>query len=449
MHHGEGPVLQWRSVLAGLLITSMIFLSIINDIVPFEGVGRTSWVPGILGWVAAFLLIDRVKVAQRWQIAAIVSIGLIMHFAAAVRGVEIDIAKAIGINAGLISMIASVGFLRLVVSPGAANEKLPVGGRAYYRTMLGVWLFGSVINISAPIIFADRLARREGLSRLASQSMVRVFTTCSGWSPFFGGMAVVVTYVPNINLGLVILLCLPFSLLGLALVLAEARIRFSEELSGFRGYPVKFSSLWVPAILALIVISLSWWAPSWSVLTHISLGALIVSIVGLKLQNKSWVEFFQVLFRQVTVHVPAMVNELSLFLVAGVMATGLASFLASDVISMSSQTFGSKQAILLLGFMISLAVIGVHPVVTVSGATPLVLNLNPDPDLLAVVYLLAWSLGTCASPLSGTHLVFQGRYGISSWRAAARNWPFVAVLYLASMPFLYWITVLVQGQATN
>ena len=444
MHHPEGAALQWRAVLAGSMITGMVCLSIADDIVPLESVGWASWVPGILGWAAAFLLIDRVKVAQRWQIAAIVTIGLIMHSAAAVRGVEIDIAKAIGINSGLISMIAAVGFLRLVVSPGVANEKLPVGSRAHYRTMVGVWLFGSVINISAPIIFADRLAQREGLSRLASQSMVRVFTTCSGWSPFFGGMAVVVTYVPNINLGLVILLCLPFSLFGLALVLAEARIRFSRELSGFRGYPVQFSSLWVPAILAVIVISLSRWAPSWSVLTHISLGALIVSMVGLKLQ-KRWVEFFRALVRQVTVHVPAMVNELSLFLVAGVMATGLASFLASDVILISSQSFGSKQALLLLGIMISLAVVGVHPVVTVSGATPLVLNLNPDPDLLAVVYLLAWSLGTCASPLSGTHLVFQGRYGISSWRAAAKNWPFVAVLYVAAMPFLHWITVLLQG----
>ncbi len=436
----------WRAGIAGLLITGMIFLTIIQDIFLSESASSANWIPGILGWVAAALLIDRIKPAQRWQIAVIAFIGLLMHFAATLRGVEIDVGKVVGINAGLISMIAAVGFLRLVVNPGLANEKLPVGGTAYYRTMIGVWLFGSVINISAPILFADRLARRDGLSRLASQSIVRVFTTCSGWSPFFGGMAVVLTYVPNVNLGLVILLCLPFSLFGLALVLAEASTRFSSELSVFRGYPVQFSSLWVPALLAVIVMSLSWWMPLWSVLTHISLGALIVSIFGLKLQM-SWADMRQALVKQVTEHVPGMVNELSLFLVAGVLAAGLASVLASDIEWVPAQHFGFEQAILLLGFMVLLAIIGVHPVVTVSGATPLVLNLNPDPDLLAVVYLLAWSLGTCASPLSGTHLVFQGRYGISSWLAASRNWPFVAVLYIAAIPFLLWISALLSERA--
>ena len=94
--------------------------------------------------------------------------------------------------------------------------------------------------------------------------------------------------------------------------------------------------------------------------------------------------------------------------------------------------------------MILLAVLGVHPVVTVSGATPLVLSMSPDPNLLACVYLLAWSLGTCASPLSGTHLVFQGRYGVSNWRAAASNWPFVAVLYVAAVPFLAFVIELLS-----
>jgi len=298
---------RWRAGVAGLLITSMIFLTLAQDILPLGKALSASWIPGVFGWVAAVLLIDRIKSAQRWQIAVIVVVGLLLHFVATMRSAEIDIGKAIGINSGLISMIAAVGFLRLVVNPGAADEKLPIGSKTYYRTMIGVWLFGSVINISAPIIFADRLARRDGLGRLASQSIVRVFTTCSGWSPFFGGMAVVVTYVPNVTLGLVIFLCLPFSLFGLAMVLTEARIRFRRELSEFRGYPVQFSSLWVPALLAVIVMLLSWWAPDWSVLTHISLGALIVSIFGLKLQ-RSWADMGCAVRVHVTEHVPGKRN---------------------------------------------------------------------------------------------------------------------------------------------
>ena len=434
---------QRREGLAGVLITCMVLLTILQDMLRTAESNGPHWFPGILGWLAALLLFHRVKTTQRWQIATIAGIGLLMQFVAIGQGESINLSKTLGINTGLVSMIAAVGFLRLVVNPGAADEKLPVGKRAYIRTIAGVWLFGSVINISAPIIFADRLALRHGLSRLASQSIVRVFTTCSGWSPFFGGMAVVLTYVPEINLGLVILVCLPFSLLGMALVIAEAHTRFADELSDFRGYPVQFASLWVPAILAIIVMLLSWYAPSWSVLTHISIGALLVSIIGLALQH-GMSGGKRMLVKQVTDHVPAMVNELSLFLVAGVLAAGLASLLAGDIGWLPERQFGLFEALVLLGGMILLAVLGVHPVVTVSGATPLVLSMSPDPNLLACVYLLAWSLGTCASPLSGTHLVFQGRYGVSNWRAAASNWPFVAVLYVAAVPFLAFVIELLS-----
>jgi len=389
------------------------------------------------------LLVDRIKTAQRLQITAIAVLGAAMHYAALFRSVEIDFGRAIGINTGLISMIAAVGFLRLVVNPGQADEKLPIGEKSYYRTMIGVWLFGSVINISAPIIFADRLARSDGLGRLASQSIVRVFTSCSGWSPFFGGMAVVLTYVPNVNLGLVILLCLPFSLFALAIVMVESRIRFIRELRLFRGYPVRFSSLWVPVLLACVVVLLTWLAPSWSVLTHISIGALAVSIFGLKIR-KSWSELVRDLSQHVSNHVPGMVNELSLFLAAGILASGLTSLLANDVAWLPQQDFALPHAVLLLGAMVLIAVVGVHPVVTIAGATPILLSLDPDPNLLAVVYLLAWSLGTCASPLSGTHLVFQGRYGISNWDAAVGNWAYVATMYIAALPFLFWINALFE-----
>ena len=422
----------------------MVILTILQDSILPQHLVSSSWIPGVFGWIAAILLIDRIKPAQRWQIAAIAVFGAAIHFVAISRGADVDFGRIIGINTGLISMIAAVGFLRLVVSPGQADEKLPVGNRSYYRTMAGVWLFGSVINISAPIIFADRLAQRDGLGRLAAQSIVRVFTSCSGWSPFFGGMAVVLTYVPNVNLGLVMLLCLPFSLLGLAIVLAEGRIRFGEEVRRFRGYPVRFSSLWVPAVLAFVVMLLSWLAPSWSVLTHISIAALAVSIIGLKIW-RSWSELIQELTRHVTNHVPGMINELSLFLVAGILATGLASFLASDIGLIPRSEFALSQAIVLLGVMVLLAVAGVHPVVTISGATPILLSFDPNPNLLAIVYLLAWSLGTCASPLSGTHLVFQGRYGISNWRAAVGNWNYVAVMYIAALPFLFCVNAIFTG----
>lgn len=138
-----------------------------------------------------------------------------------------------------------------------------------------------------------------------------------------------------------------------------------------------------------------------------------------------------------------MINELQLFLAAGVLAAGLATLIGGSFLT-ASTAFTASSAALLLGALILLAVAGVHPVVMVTGATPMIMSLNPAPDLLAVCYLLAWALGTCASPLSGTHLAFQGRYGLPSWKGALWNWPYVAFMYCLAVVLLYLVAGMVQ-----
>ena len=119
----------WHTGAAGVLIVSMVLTCVLQDVSGSDWVFAERWIPGMLGWMAAVLLVDKIKSAQRWQIATIAGLGLAMHAVALSRGVEIDVSRAVGINASLISMIAAVGFLRLVVNPGAANEKLPTGNR--------------------------------------------------------------------------------------------------------------------------------------------------------------------------------------------------------------------------------------------------------------------------------------------------------------------------------
>jgi hypothetical protein len=132
-----------------------------------------------------------------------------------------------------------------------------------------------------------------------------------------------------------------------------------------------------------------------------------------------------------------MVGELLLFLAAGVLAVGLRSLVAATHLSLP--IFGGFDAVAagtLLAAMVVISALGAHPIIAIAVITPLLAPINPDPQLLAVTYLFGWSLGTCASPLSGTHLVMQGRFGIPSVKGAVRNWPFVAVMYLVSLMFL-------------
>ena len=441
----------------------MLCLTLVSDI--FGGIPR--WCAGIAGWCAAFLLITKLKLTQRLQIAVIALIGVILLIVGARQNDPIDLAGnalaggkwagvnwaaidwqgAIGNNAGLVSMLASVGFLRLIALPAtqSTNVPLPVGFNAFVKTLTGVSLFGSVINISAAVLFADRLYDNKALGRLASQSITRVFTATAAWSPFFGGMAAVLTYVPDMRLKFVVAACIPFAVVGFVVVVSEATWRHREAVRSFRGYPVNFYNLWIPAALAIIILFLAQVAETWSVLTHISLSALSLTLFVL-LWRQGPKSTLHTIGRFIVEGLPAMVNELHLFLAAGVLAAGLASVISGAIIPTLS-AFTAFEAMMLLGAMILLAIAGVHPVVTLAGATPLIMTLQPHPDLLAVCFLLAWSLGTCVSPLSGTHLIFQGRYGIPSWKGALWNWPYVAFMYCVAAMLMFVIDRILRSGA--
>ena len=421
-----------RVAVGGISITLMVLLTLVSDIAPSA---IPVWVAGLFGWIAVFLLFRGVKKSQRYQALVILLVGGILLMIGQLRDGQALWLQSIGSNAGLVSMLASVGFLRLIALPvNEAHTPLPVGFKALVKTLAGVSLFGSVINLSAPILFADRLHKHDALGRLASQSITRIFTSTSAWSPFFGGMAAVITNVPDMRPGFVIVACLPFAITSFVVVLLEVRLRYWRQVQTFKGYPVNFYNLWIPAALASIILLLRALTPELSVLTHISLSALILTVVVLFWRERSGCN--KTLSRFIVEGLPTMINELQLFLAAGVLAAGLATLFDGSFAS-ASTGFNASSAAMLLGVMILLAVVGVHPVVMIAGATPLIISLNPAPDLLAVCYLLAWGLGTCASPLSGTHLVFQGRYDIPSWKGAVWNWPYVAFMYVLSVILLY------------
>jgi hypothetical protein len=196
------------------------------------------------------------------------------------------------------------------------------------------------------------------------------------------------------------------------------------------------SSLQVPVALALFVILGHLFLPQVSILIIIALAALIVCLLMLLVSQGS-----EKAARKFCSHIldglPGMVGELLLFLAAGVLAVGLQTLVAATELRLPIfGDFDAAAAAALLAFMVVISTLGAHPIITIAVVTPLLAPISPNPQLLAVTYLFGWSLGTCASPLSGTHLVMQGRFGIPSVKGAVRNWPFVVVMYLVSLLFL-------------
>ncbi|MCP4392075.1 MAG: hypothetical protein GY802_27530 [Gammaproteobacteria bacterium] len=426
---------------AGMLILLMIVITVLTrlDLLQFEF--NPLWIAGIAAWSAALLLFIDTSRVLKIQVSLIMLAGFGLIVYARQQTAAIDPDLLISSSTGLMTMIASVGFLRLVMIPdGQQEEDLPVGRKAFLQTILGLNLSSSVINISAPILISDRIHRKRPIQRFTAQTFTRIFCGVSSWSPFFGAMAVVLTYVSDANLFWIIVAGFPFMLVGLIGVYIEARLRYPVEVENFVGYPTHLSALKVPAILIVTVTLMSQLLANTSILVLIAISALLVTASVLVARyglNESIVRLREYVFEGL----PRIVNELCLFLAAGVLAAGISALILHGVFDNPFDQFDSVSAAGVLAVMVLCAFCGIHPIIMISSVTPMILTLNPDPNLLAVTFLFAWHLGTCSNPLSGTSLVFQGRYGIASWKIAFWNWPYaIAMLLLGSL----WLQLVAQ-----
>jgi len=418
------------------LILLMIVVTILTGFEVLPAGFNSLWVAGIASWLAALLLFVDTPRILKIQVSLILLIGIGMIVYAHQQTAVIDPTSLVSSNTGLMTMIASVGFLRLVVIPETMQEEsLPTGGKAFLQTILGLNLSSSIINISAPILISDRIHRKRPLQRFTAQTFTRVFCGVSSWSPFFGAMAVVLTYASQASLVWIIVAGFPFMLVGLIGVYIEARLRYPAEVENFVGYPTHLSALKVPAILIVVVITMSWLFPHKSILVLIAISALLVTTSVLLLRQGIGGTITR-LQEYSTTGLPRIVNELCLFLAAGVLAGGISALILHGVIENPFTEFDSVTAALVLAIMLLCAFCGIHPIIMISSFAPMILTLNPDPNLLAVTFLFAWHIGTCSNPLSGTNLVFQGRYGIPGWKLAFWNWPYALAMLVVGVIWL-------------
>jgi len=349
--------------------------------------------------------------------------------------------NAVSQSLPLLTMIMSVGFLkRIALRTISADAKLPTGFKAYRDTAFTLAVFGGFINISAVIITADRLSQAEPLKQQSASLLTRSFSTCVNWSPFFAGLAVVISYAPAFSVQTVILQGIPLALAGMAVVLFSGW-RQREALDELRGFPAQWSSLWIPTVLALVVILFRYTFETVGLLPIIALSALCV-VVGFLMLTTGLKQAAKTMHSHITEDLSLGFNELILLLAVGVMATGLVSWVALGDINWQPPPFNGAAAIVVLAIMVLVGMSGIHPVVSIALVTSFLIPVQPNPELLATTLLFGWSIGTLACPLSGLHLVMQGRYGIPSWQSAMNQWPYVAVLFVLGSVWLQTLATL-------
>ena len=417
-----------RDVLAGILLALMIAASVTP--------GITLLPAGLLGWTAALLLSYRLGRRQRIQSAWLIGLGSAGILWGALHGAPFNITQILAGNQGLVSLLAAVSFLRLVTRPDAANSDTspPRGRKALWRTLLGVHLFGAVINLSTVVILGDRMATHGRLGKRRALALSRGFAAGAFWSPFFSAMAAALTYAPGAQLGVVVLAGLPMAAFSLWLTARDLDPRHPGG-APFIGYPMRFSALWIPGLLVAIVLALHLLVPGWSILAIIALSApLLTTVILTAREGRGGWPLLRDHIRQ---GLASTVNELTLFLAAGVLAAGLISLTGPLGHWLPFERFGPPQASLLLLVMVGVAAFGVHPIITIAVGGVWLAPLHPNPNFLAITLLMAWGIGVPANPLSGLHLMMQGRYGIDGYAFLRWNANYVLKCLGAAVVLLY------------
>ena len=410
------PSVSPRNTIAAWLFALVVVLVAASILFPHF----PQWITGVLAWGACLLLmpnLPRRQLIMVWLLVVLGIAGIIWGMASGKQGL---INVALAQNIPLTGLLIAVSFLQLIaVRPETASEPLKQGPKALAQTLAGVHLFGAVINFSAVAIFADRLSALKKLTLQQAMALSQGFIVGATWSPFYGAMAAALIVSPDASLGQLMVWGFMLAAIGLSISWFTLTSKRHGEAKEFVGYPLHFESLWVPAVLAASVLLAHEWQPRWPVLAIIATFAPLVTIFTLFARDP--LSAIPVLRQHVSRRLPLMNGELSLFMAAGVLSAGMSGAIAALELGLPFSRFGPLEAAIVLVLMNLLAWVGLHPVIMVSVLGPWLTPLDPDPNMLAMVFLMSWGVGLTSCPMSNTMLVMSGRYGLPFARLLNEN----------------------------
>jgi hypothetical protein len=388
-------------------------------------------ISGLFAWIALLCLFQ--KVSQKKLIYILLGgTGILLCFSY-FKGFEIDVSKALLVNQHLLVLLIGVGFLRLIATPKKNKVKtLPQGENAFLKTYLGVHLFGSVINLSSLILVADKLYKKAPLSSLQLVLLTRSFSSDAYWSPFFVAFAAAITYAPNLSASYILLNGILLAFIAFCITYYEVKKNYNIQV--FRGYPIHFETLYIPVLLALMVLIVHHYFPHVKVIILIALFSLFLTIAILLMKSGLKKSVGQ-LFTYVHVELPNMKNELALFLIAGAFGVSISSVLLGYGVHLPFESFDALSASILLFVFIALSFVGIHPIISIAVIGNWMNEFNHT--LLAMSFLMSWATAVSTSPFSGLNLTIQSRYEIKAMDIFKTNIGYALKMYVIGVISLF------------
>ena len=421
--------MQFLFKISGLLI----FLSFLVTLYSYFFNNDLLILSGILAWTSFLILFNSIK--NKKMILILFILSLIAFLISYFNGFKIDFIKVFTVNQYLLTLLIAVGFLRLIATPKKDKlSSLPKGKQSFIKTYLGVHLFGSVINLSSLILVADKMYKKAPLTNSQIILLTRAFSSDAYWSPFFVAFAAAITYAPNLNTSIILLNGITLAFLAFLITYYEVIKNKEFNMDEFRGYPLSFDSLYLPFILAVLVLITNYIYPNIKVIVLISLYSILMSLFILPIKKgfNQAISKFQL---HIIDELPKMKVEMALFLVAGMFGMAVSSILIGLNLKLPFEIFDWQIASILLLIFITLAFIGIHPIITIAIIGDFLGGVNHT--LLALTFLMAWSTTVSTSPFSGLNLTIVARYNFDAKMIFKLNIFYAFKMYLICVLCLF------------
>ncbi|WP_428025214.1 tellurium resistance protein TerC [Arcobacter sp.] len=415
-----------NSISGGLIFLSFLFTNFsyfFND--------KLLVLAGIFAWISFFFLF--ITLPKKKIIIPLLILSFCNFLFSYINGFEIDFIKAIIVNQYLLALLIGVSLLKLITTPKfEKNAQRESGRSSFFKTYLGIHLFGSVINLSSLVLVADKMYKKAPLTNLQLVVLTRAFSSDAYWSPFFVSFAVALTYLPDFDKATIFFNGISLAIIAFIITYFEVKKKFDME--NFKGYPISLETLYIPVILALMVLFSKYYDENLKVIVLISSYSLILTFIILCIKEK-FRKVFYLLKEHIVSDLPNMKMEISLFIVAGMFGVSVSSILTGyNVIFPLSEFTYIEASLVLLGF-IFLSFVGIHPIITIAVISDFLIQFNHT--LLAVTFLMAWATTVSTSPFSGLSLTIQARYNINAKQIFVLNIPYAIKMYLVCVLILY------------
>ena len=258
--------MSFLSKISGLLI----FLSFLTTLYSYFFNEKLLIFAGVFAWISFLILFSSLK--NKKIIIVLLILSFLAFFVSYFNGFKIDFIKVFTVNQYLLTLLIAVGFLRLIATPKKEkNFQLPKGKKSFIKTYLSVHLFGSVINISSLILVADKMYKKAPLTNIQVVLLTRAFASDAYWSPFFVAFAAAITYAPNLDTSVILLNGIVLSMFAFLITYYEVNNNKEFNIDEFRGYPLSFESLYLPFMLAVLVLVTNYFFPNIKVIVLIAI----------------------------------------------------------------------------------------------------------------------------------------------------------------------------------